>query len=110
MKIKSILIILVFAVTLLSGCVGQETRTYSEEVTSACVDECKAWLNAGKDMSNGPCLLNPIKDMPDWVCDVAHSPRQSVDDNPNNQCSAFGEGRANHFVEVNPNCELIKTW
>ncbi len=43
-----------------------------------------------------------------WVCDVAHSPREDVDNLPENQCREFGEGKANHFVEVNPNCEFIK--
>jgi len=112
MKIESILIVLVLiGVVLLSGCIGQTgTGTDVDKATSACVNECKDWLNAGKDLGNGPCLLNPIPDIPDWVCDVAHEPRQDVDNDPNNQCSAFREGKANHFVEVNLNCELIKTW
>ena len=111
MKIKSLLIILGLTITiLLSGCINQETQTDKDKATLACVNECKAWLNTGKDLSNGPCLLNPITDIPDWVCDVAHEPRQNVDDNSNNQCSKFREGMAKHFVEVNLNCDLIKTW
>ena len=109
MRIESIPIILVLiGVLLLSGCVGTETDV--ERATLACVDECKAWLDAGKDLSDGPCLLNPIPELPDWVCDVAHSPRQDVDNDPSNQCSAFREGRAKHFVEVDLNCNLIRTW
>ncbi len=54
-------------------------------------------------------MLNPIPNLPDWVCDIAHSPRQSeIDDLPENQCSAYREGRAKHFVEVDMNCNLIR--
>lgn len=111
MRIKSVLIILALvSVLLLSGCTQTETQTDVEKATLACVNKCKDWLNAGKDLSNGPCLLNPILDIPDWVCDVAHSPRNvEIDNKPENQCSAFREGRAHHFVEVDLNCELITT-
>lgn len=37
---------------------------------------------AGVDMSSGPCLSNEI--IPDWVADVAHWPRQEVDNDPAN--------------------------
>ncbi len=110
MKIKSASIILVLIVIFLSGCANQETKTDSERATTTCVNECKAWLNVSKDLNNGPCLLNPIPDIPDWVCDVAHNPRQSIDDDSKNQCSAFRERKANHFIEVDLNCELIKAW
>ena len=42
------------------------------------------------------------------VCDVAHSPREAVDDLPENQCADFREGRAHHFVEVTPDCRFIR--
>lgn len=61
------------------------------------------------DISRGPCLLNPINEYPDWVCDVANSPRQDVDYDPENQCSSYNEGTATHFVEITPECELIRT-
>jgi len=110
MRIKSVLIVLaLISILLLSGCAETEMQTDVEKATLACVNECKAWLDSDKDLSDGPCLLNPIPELPDWICDVAHDPRQDVDNDPNNQCSAFREGRAHHFVEVNPNCELIRT-
>ncbi len=110
MIIGSILIILILINTvLLSGCISQtEIQTDVEKASLACVNECKTWLNAGKDLRNGPCLLNPIPELPDWVCDVAHSPRQDMDNNPENQCSVYGK-TAKHFIEINPNCELIRT-
>ncbi len=60
----------------------------------------------GTDLSNGPCLSNKVID--DWVVDVAHDPRQAVDDEPANQCSAYRSGEAHHFVELNTSGELIR--
>ena len=42
------------------------------------------------DMSLGPCL-GVIKE--GWVADVAHDPRQKVDDEPENQCKAYRSTR-----------------
>jgi len=109
MRIKLLLIILaLISILLFSGCT--QTETDVEKATLTCVNECKTWSDAGKDLSNGPCLLNPITELPDWVCDVAHSPRIiEIDNKPENQCSSFREGMAHHFVEVDSNCELITT-
>ena len=65
-------------------------------------------LGLGTDLSSGPCLSNEV--IPDWVCDVAHSPRIEVDNNPVNQCPAFKQKKAHHFVEVDEECKLIKTY
>ena len=78
--------------------------------TQICIQRCKETLPSKLNLDNGPCLLNPIPEHPDWVCDVAHSPRTPVDDNPENQCSAFREGRASHFIELSENCELIQKY
>ena len=95
---------------IVSGCITQTKPLEKDEVISACMDECKARLAKGEDLSNGPCLLNPVENHSDWVCDVAHSPRETVDNLPENQCSAFREGRSHHFVEVTPECQFIKAW
>jgi hypothetical protein len=58
------------------------------------------------DMSPGPCL-GVIK--PGWVADVAHDPRQDVDDEPENQCAAYREGEADHFVELDPSGNFIRS-
>lgn len=59
-----------------------------------------------QDFSNGPCLSNAL--MPGWVLDIVHSPRQSTDDLPQNQCPAFKEGGASHFVELDPEGNLVR--
>mgnify|MGYP005852387855 CR=1 FL=1 len=60
----------------------------------------------GMDMSNGPCLAEEI--IPDWAVDIAHSPRQAVDNLPQNRCRSWREGRVHHFVELDPDGNLIR--
>lgn len=60
----------------------------------------------GVDMSNGPCLTNDLVD--GWVLDIAHNPRQAVDDKPENQCAAYREGQAQHYVELDEKGNVIK--
>jgi hypothetical protein len=67
----------------------------------------------GEDLSQGPCLSNELygnSKYPEtmWVLDIAHSPQQAVDDLPQNQCGAFREGKAKHFVELDPDGEVIR--
>lgn len=58
-----------------------------------------------RDLSSGPCL-GKIAD--DWVLDIAHLPRQEVDDLPQNQCPDFAAGKAHHFVEMTREGEVIR--
>lgn len=58
----------------------------------------------GVDMTNGPCLG---KIGEDWVLDIAHKPRLAVDDKPENQCADYLSGKVHHFIEFNPNGQLI---
>ena len=97
----SVLLLAVF----LSGCVGQGGE--KEKAKDACVQKCNEALAAGQNLSSGPCLDNKI--IEGWVCDVAHSPRQAVDNDPANQCQEFGK-TANSFVEVDPSCNFIKAY
>ncbi len=95
------------AVAMLLGCATQERRPEASGALNACISECQREMLSGRDLSSGPCLLNPEPDYPDWVCDVAHSPREAADDLPINQCSAFARKAAGHFIEVAPDCKLI---
>ncbi len=60
----------------------------------------------GVDMANGPCLAEEI--MPDWCVDVAHSPRLDIDNLPQNQCQSWLMGRVRHFVELDPEGNVIR--
>jgi len=108
MKILILLIGLVF----ISLCVQQEVdvefpSTTTQYIIDACTRLCNSF-KAYQNLSSGPCLGNPMSEYLDWVCDVAHSPRQSIDDLQENQCSAYRERRTTHFVEVDMNCNLIR--
>ena len=59
-----------------------------------------------RDFSNGPCLSDAL--LPNWVLDIAHHPRLPADDLPQNMCPGYIEGRALHFVELDPEGNLIR--
>ncbi|MDI7276774.1 MAG: hypothetical protein QME94_12420 [Anaerolineae bacterium] len=60
----------------------------------------------GLDMTDGPCLAEEI--IPDWCVDIVHSPRQPVDNLPENQCQSYRLRRVHHFVELDPEGNLIR--
>lgn len=60
----------------------------------------------GVDFSTGPCISNSL--MPGWVVDIVHNPRTSVDELPENQCSAYIEDRIAHFVELDTEGNFIR--
>lgn len=83
-----------------------ERETDAEKATREAKRIFAEMKAAGVDMSRGPCLSNEV--IPDWVADVAHWPRQAVDNDPANQCSAYREGKAHHFVELDPEGNFIR--
>jgi len=103
---KIFLILVLILVIFISGCVGQRTDD-ATKAKDACIQKCKDTVKAGNNLSKGPCLSNKI--IEGWVCDVAHSPRQTVDDEPANQCSEFGKS-ASSFIEVDSNCSFIRSY
>ncbi|MFH1256275.1 MAG: hypothetical protein V1494_03185 [Candidatus Diapherotrites archaeon] len=111
MKHSSIILAaFIAAVLLLTGCTsiiqGETGAPKAPELaTQACILLCEQKLAEGMDLTAGPCLSNEI--YPDWVCDVAHTPRAAADNNPANQCPEYAKTKS-HFVEVNPNCQLIR--
>ncbi len=69
---------------------------------------CQDKITQAVELENGPCLSNAL--IPDWVCDLVHEPRTAVDNLPENQCPNFAAGKAHHFVEVDGNCNFIKSY
>ncbi|HIH21617.1 MAG TPA: hypothetical protein HA222_03095 [Candidatus Diapherotrites archaeon] len=96
---------------LLSGCLQEENPASGTTTPQiSCINLCAAEKNKNTALENGPCLGNPLHEFPDWVCDIAHSPRTEADNLAENQCSSFREGIAKHFVELNEECEFIKQY
>lgn len=89
--------------------VEQEKQVQQDrpEAIVKCQELCQNILfSDGQDFDRGPCLSNSI--VTGWVCDVVHDPRQEIDNQLENQCDAFRQGTATHFVEIDGNCNLIK--
>ncbi len=112
---KSVLLILALFVifltsiaTVLLSSLGQMSTSKSE-VDSA-VNQAQLLYRQkrerGENFSNGPCLSDAL--MPSWVADIVNNPRQAVDDLPENQCPAYREGRARHFVELDMEGKLMR--
>lgn len=59
---------------------------------------------SGRDFTNGPCLGEVS---PGWVLDIAHNPRLPADDKKENQCEKYLSGEAKHFIELDPEGNLI---
>lgn len=112
---KLTLLIIVLAVIILTAVAtifinsGGPKSTPKSEIDTA-VNQAKFLYSqrkaADEDFSNGPCLSDAL--MAGWVVDIAHSPRLPIDDLPENQCPAYLEGRAGHFVELDTEGNLIK--
>lgn len=88
---------------------GGFTSTPKSEIDKA-VNQARALYlqrkQSGDNFLNGPCLSNAI--LPNWVADLVHNPRIPADDQPQNQCPAFLEGSASHFVELDLEGNLIR--
>ncbi len=112
---KAVLILLVIGLAISSGCVSQggepPVGNGPEDAKAKCIYLCQFEKASGTDLSEGPCLSddNPDWEVGNWVCDVAHDPRQDVDDSPENQCEEYISGQAQHFVEVDAECNFIKS-
>jgi len=100
-----------------SGCVkspeAQKIKNITFQALSTAdkaVAECQKLCRA-KDfefLNQSPCLSNDLLGDGNWVCDIAHKPRIELDNLPENQCAAWRNGTASHFVELDPYCSLIK--
>jgi hypothetical protein len=100
-----------FLVLTTAGC-GSKGSNVDPSGSQRAVDEAQAAFSqsqpSGLDLSTGPCISESLPSLPDWVADVAHDPRQPIDDEPANQCQRYRDGEAHHFVELNLDGQLIR--
>lgn len=91
------------------SCVETRTETKSiapEEVAKAlCVRECISRLSTGEDLRLGPCLSDAIA--PGWACDIAHDPREPVDDRAPFSCPVTTSGKPYRLVELDGTCGVL---
>jgi hypothetical protein len=105
------LFIVGFLVLALTAC-GSSGGQVSQSARDKAVDEAQVAFEqvqgTGRDLSAGPCISESLPELPDWVADVAHDPRESIDDEPANQCQRYRSDQAHHFVELTPDGQLIR--
>jgi hypothetical protein len=99
------------AAIVVAGCSGGAAPRDADR--TAAINEARVEYAVAKqkgiDFADGPCIAEHLPGLPDWVADVAHDPRQPVDDQPQNQCARARSGDASHFVELDPDGNLIRT-
>ena len=98
------LALLIVMLLLVAGCGGAEENERDRAIAAAYVAFEEA-IAEGRDLADGPCLGVVLEN---WVADLAHDPREEVDDRPENQCEAYRNGHLEHFVELSPQGILIR--
>ena len=97
--------VVLVALALAAGCGGDSDDGERERAIAAAHVAYEEAAAAGTDFADGPCLGVVLEN---WVADIAHDPREEVDDRPENQCEAYRSGEAEHFVELDPDGDLIR--
>ena len=102
-------LVALFFALLTAGCGGGgASQADRDKAVTEAMDAYDAAKTADVDFARGPCIAERLPGLDDWVADVAHDPRTSVDDQPQNQCSRYRAGEAHHFVELDPAGQLIR--
>jgi hypothetical protein len=102
------LVILVTCLAVAGGCITRD-RASNAEKERAIVAAQRVFAEEqakGTDFSNGPCIAEEVID--DWSVDIAHDPRDEIDDRPENQCQFYRDGQTNHFVELAPDGKVLR--
>ncbi len=84
-----------------------------EDIKQLAIEKCKELCEKAKKeiKLNSQCLSDLYEwQIQDWVCDIAHWPREEIDNVIENQCQKYREGKANHFVELDENCSFIRAF
>jgi hypothetical protein len=104
------LLLVLLAVAVLAGCVGGDDDSVDDADRERAIAEAQRIYEemkaTGTDFSSGPCISEEVID--DWAADVAHDPRQDIDNQPENQCRSYRDGETHHFVELDPDGNLIR--
>lgn len=120
------IIITLLLLVVLSGCTVERPKPVldlnrinwgleAQLAAQAAATEYQKAKEQGLDFTNGPCLANFLFGNPEypatiWVLDIAHNPSSEADDLPVNQCSAFIEGQALNYIELDENGNILKIY
>jgi hypothetical protein len=92
----------------IAGCGGGSDASQADKDKAIAAAKFLYAGQAKRDLSDGPCLSESLPGISDWAVDIAHDPRQPIDDQPANQCQSFRDGETHHFVELTPEGQLIR--
>jgi hypothetical protein len=92
-----------------AACGGSASKSEQAQAVAAAKQAYQQATSKGTDFANGPCIAEQLPGLPDWSADIAHNPRQPVDDQPANQCQLYRQGKTHHFVELDSGGDLIRT-
>jgi hypothetical protein len=91
------------------GCGGNDvSEEERDRAITAAKQAYRGAIARGENLDVGPCIAENLPRLPEWVADVAHDPREGIDDASENQCRRYRDGEAAHFVELTPDGELIR--
>ncbi|HEX3561398.1 MAG TPA: hypothetical protein VHU24_01060 [Solirubrobacterales bacterium] len=96
------------AAAFIAGCGGGSGSSRSDRDKAIAAAKFLVAGQANRDLSSGPCLSESLPGLSDWAVDIAHDPRQAVDEVPTNQCASVRSGQVHHFVELTPGGQLIR--
>ncbi|HEX5167287.1 MAG TPA: hypothetical protein VFV93_17905 [Thermomicrobiales bacterium] len=103
----TVLLLLLILTAAQTGCISDDQDSDNrDQAINEAQRAYAAKLAEGTDFSSGPCIAEEVID--DWSVDIAHDPRQAIDDDPANQCTAYRNGTTHHFVELDPEGNLIR--
>lgn len=105
------LLLLAAVAVLAAGCDRDSDEPSDDErqrAIDAALEVYASEAAAGADFSAGPCIADELEDVPGWSADIAHDPRQEIDNQAENQCAAYRDGQTEHFVELTPEGDLIR--
>ena len=108
--LRKLLTVAIASVALvLPGCGGNDVSEEERDRAIAAAQQAhEEAVSRGEDLDIGPCIAEELPGLPEWVADVAHDPREDIDDEPENQCRRYRKGEASHFVEFTPAGEVIR--
>jgi len=113
MYLTRLICLILLLAGLMTACIsGDDDDATSDEererAIAAALDVYAEVAARGDDLSHGPCIAEELEDVPGWSVDIAHDPREPIDDDPANQCQAYRNGQTQHFVELTPDGTLIR--
>jgi hypothetical protein len=107
--VVSKLLFVALASVVILGCGGNDvSEEERDRAITAAKQAYRGAIARGENLDVGPCIAENLPRLPEWVADVAHDPREGIDDASENQCRRYRAGEASHFVELTPDGELIR--